>query len=360
MVVSALLARLVLEPLLEGQSPLLLFMVAVVLAALYGGLGPGLAATTLSGLAAAFFFFSPTMDLAVKETTGLVQLALFGALGVTFSLLSQRLQTARTRALSRLEALEESEERFRLLTETLEQRVAQRTAELEDANEALEAFGYSVSHDLRAPLRAMEGFAQALVEDYGDRLDDTGRGYVRRVAAAARSMDSLIHDLLSYSRLHRVDAELSAVSLSAVVERACEPLAADLQARGGAIRVEGPLPAVRAHPLMLGQVLGNLFANAVTFVAPGVPPCVRVWAESRGERVRLWIEDNGIGIAPEHHERIFQVFERLHGTESYPGTGIGLAIVRRGVERMGGAAGIESIPGDGTRFWIELPAASEP
>jgi signal transduction histidine kinase len=124
----------------------------------------------------------------------------------------------------------------------------------------------------------------------------------------------------------------------------------------------GPFPSVRAHRVLLGQALANLLSNAVKFVSPGVRPRVTVRAERRdgpGGRasVRLWVEDNGIGVAPEHQGRIFRVFERLHPASKYPGTGIGLAIVRRSIERLGGSSGVESEPGRGSRFWIELPAA---
>ena len=125
------------------------------------------------------------------------------------------------------------------------------------------------------------------------------------------------------------------------------------------VEVEGPLPPVIGHRPTLVQVVTNLLSNAVKFVPPGVPPKVRVRAERRGELVRLWVEDNGIGLAPEHRDRIFKVFERLHGEETYPGTGIGLAIVKKGVERTGGRAGVESDDGRGSRFWVELPRARE-
>ena len=118
--------------------------------------------------------------------------------------------------------------------------------------------------------------------------------------------------------------------------------------------MEGVLPAVLGHRATLGQVMGNLVSNAIKFVAPGVRPRVRIRAEESGDFFRLWVEDNGIGVALEHQERIFRIFERLHGVETYPGTGIGLAIVQKGVERLGGRVGLESAPGEGSRFWIEL------
>lgn len=239
----------------------------------------------------------------------------------------------------------------------LEARVAERTAQLRASNAELESFSYSVSHDLRAPLRAMQGFANALLEDYADRLDAAGQDYARRIATAAGRMDTLIQELLAYSRLGRTRITLGPVSLAAVVETAVAQCEAELDRTQAHLEVVAPLPEVIGHRSTLVQVVLNLLTNALKFVAPGVMPRVRVWAEPRGERVRLWVEDNGIGIAPEHQGQIFRVFERLHGIESYPGTGIGLAIVRRGVERMGGRTGVLSALGAGSRFWVELPRA---
>jgi len=273
----------------------------------------------------------------------------------------------------------------------LEQRVAARTAALQDANTELEAFAYSVSHDLRAPLRAMQGFAQALLEDYGNQLDSVGEDYARRIVAAASRMDTLINELLAYSRLSRTEISLQPISLQAAVAEALAQLEIEIQDKQAQVIVEEPLPEVLGHRTTLVQVLLNLLTNAIKFVHPGVQPQVRVWAEevttageageaggaggaegdvfsfprpspltprpSSSNWMRLWVEDNGIGIAPEHQQRIFRVFERLHGIETYAGTGIGLAIVRKGVERMGGHIGVESHVGQGSRFWIQLPKA---
>ena len=241
--------------------------------------------------------------------------------------------------------------------ERLEELVTARTAELQEANAELEAFAYSVSHDLRAPLRAMEGFGLALVDDYGDRLDDEGRDYARSIARAARKMDVLIRDLLAYSRVGRVEMHLAPTSLDDVVEESLMQLATEVQGGDADIRIDRPLPVVTTHHATLVQAVTNLLSNAVKFVAPGEQSRVRLWAERRQGGVRLWVEDHGIGIEPEHTERIFTVFERLHSIDAYPGTGIGLAIVRRGIERMGGRVGVESEPGKGSRFWLELPEA---
>ncbi len=252
----------------------------------------------------------------------------------------------------------------RALTNLLEdlqaanRKLASTTRQLEAANQELEAFAYSVSHDLRAPLRAMEGFAQALLEDYAADLDPTAQDYARRIVAAAERMNALIHDLLTYSRLGRQEMRLAPVPLDRVAEAVLEELAPEIQRRNARVVVEGPLPVVEAHETTLEQVLLNLVDNALKFVAPGVQPQVRLWAEAKDDGVRLWVEDNGIGVAPEHQERIFHIFERLHGREMYPGTGVGLAIVRRGAERMGGRAGVESEIGKGSRFWVQLRKGS--
>lgn len=231
--------------------------------------------------------------------------------------------------------------------------------ELIAANQELDSFSYSISHDLRAPLRAMQGFSEALLEDYGDRLDATGRDYAERILGAGRQMDTLVQDLLAYSRLVRAEITLVPVALESAVDEAIAPLELHVKERGGEIVVERPLGRVLAHRVVLGQIVTNLLANAVKFTKPGTPPQVRVHGERRGERRRLWVEDRGIGIAPQHQERVFRPFERLHGVQDYPGTGIGLAIVQKGASRLGGQAGVESEPGVGSRFWVELPAAAE-
>lgn len=239
----------------------------------------------------------------------------------------------------------------------LEEKVRQRTAELEDRNAVLEAFSYSVSHDLRGPLRTMRGFGQALLDEHADRLDETGRRHLDRIVEGGRRLDGLIQDLLAYSRISREELPLSAVDVAAVARAAMAELETDLRQRHAEVELGEPLPKVMGHRAALTQVFHNLIGNAVKFTPPDRAPRVRVSAEPAGPRVRVWVEDNGIGIALEHQERIFRVFERLHREEDYPGTGIGLAIVEKGVERMGGTVGVESRPGAGSRFWFELTAA---
>lgn len=246
-------------------------------------------------------------------------------------------------------------EQVRQHADQLEQHVAERTVQLTEANAALQSFAYSVAHDLRAPLRALQGFSQALLEDYAPQLDSVAHDYVQRIDRAAQRMDELMQDILNYCRLDSIDISAQPLDLEQVVDEVLSLQEEALRNSAAEVVVQRPLPRVLGHHAILVQVLTNLLSNAIKFVAPGVGPVLRFTAESRPGCVRLWLADNGLGIAAEHHARIFMIFERLHGVENYPGTGIGLAIVQKGVTRMGGRVGVESALHAGSRFWIELP-----
>jgi two-component system, OmpR family, sensor kinase len=272
-------------------------------------------------------------------------------------------------------ALRESEERLRRYATELEHRVAERTANLAQSIQSLEGVLYHVAHDLRAPLRSMASFTNILLEEYGPRLDARGHDYARRVSNAAQRMDRLVQDLLAFGRLAHVAVPVSRVNLEAEVNSVLSRFSEEIARRGATVEVRAPLPPVKANAGILAQALSNLLSNGLKFVPPETRPHLRIYAEQKiadvdnsggksggalpsGEAfVRLWIEDNGIGIAPEYHERIFRMFERLHAVDAYPGTGIGLAIVRKGLERMNGRVGVESSGSGGSRFWLDLPAA---
>jgi signal transduction histidine kinase len=203
-------------------------------------------------------------------------------------------------------------------------------------------------------LRAQQSFAQLLLDDYKDSIDETGREYVQRIIKSARRLDRLVEDLLTYSRLSRSDLRFEIVDLNKILADVQAQLTEEVRNQNGTISVAALHPVCGYEPT-LNLVITNLVANALKFVRPDVAPQIRVWSEEKGDCVRLWVEDNGIGIAGEHRDKIFGVFQRLHPMEKYPGTGIGLAIVEKGVERMAGRVGVESEVGKGSRFWIELP-----
>lgn len=236
--------------------------------------------------------------------------------------------------------------------------VAERTAELTATNKQLETFVYSIAHDLRAPLRSLQGFSTMIVEDE-DKLSATGKDYAQRIKNSATRMDALLGDLLAFARISKQSAEVSSTNLQSAIEHAVAEIDADLSEKNGRVVLVGMWPQVMAHEPTLVQVLINLLSNSLKFVPPDVSAYIRLRAEETGNFVRVWVEDNGIGIAPEHQHQIFKLFTRVHG-EKYPGTGVGLAIVEKGIERMGGRVGVESTAGNGARFWFELRKANGP
>lgn len=253
-------------------------------------------------------------------------------------------------------ARRQAEEQVKQLNRDLEKLVEERTRRLEQTVDDLDAFAYTVSHDLRAPLRGIEGFARILRDEHAEQLGERGRAYATRIYMAAERMDQLIQDLLAYSRLSRVDLDLKTVELETVIDQVLADHAAMISAEQATVVVERPMPAVRGARAVLIQIVANLLTNALKFVPRGRKPHVILRTQTRGERVCLYVEDEGIGIEDEFRSRIFNVFERLHGQEHYTGTGIGLAIVRKAAERLGGAAGVDPRDGGGSRFWVELAA----
>lgn len=240
----------------------------------------------------------------------------------------------------------------------LEERVQARTIALQTTLRELESFTYTISHDLRAPLRAMAGFSRMILEDFGANLGPAGCEYATKIFIAAKRMDALILDLLDYSRVTRQEVKIEPVDLEALVADVLRNMEPEIRERKAEIVVEKPLPGALGNSMMVGQTLTNLLSNAMKFIAPGVSPRIRIRGVRTGDGfVRIEVEDNGIGIEAQYLDRIFRIFERLNAAEEYPGTGIGLAIVRRAMERMGGRSGVDSEPGRGSRFWIELPSS---
>lgn len=243
------------------------------------------------------------------------------------------------------------------LRDELEARVAERTAQLAEAVRGLEAFSYSVSHDLRTPLRAISGFAQILARRHRDSLNDEGRHYMDNIVRASAQMGQLIEDLLAYSRLGRQAIRLEALALGELMAQALAQFAPRIAELDACVTVQAELPTVLGDETLLTQILLNLVDNALTYCRPGERPWLTIDCRIRGEEVVLLVQDRGIGIADEHFETIFGVFERLHTRDEYPGTGIGLATVKQAVERLGGKVWLESKLGEGSTFYVSLPAA---
>ena len=254
------------------------------------------------------------------------------------------------------EALREAQAALLTHAENLEKTVAERTALLKESNAELEAFSYSLAHDMGAPLRAIRNFTQLVVEDSRETLSPENADLLKKVLSATDRMRRLMHDVLAFSRVSREDLQFKVLEVeSLILDIVLEwP---ELQPPQAQVKIMSPLLPVVGQEASLTQCLTNLLGNAVKFVAPGVTPKVRISSELCGGQVRLWVEDNGIGIAPELQQTVFEAFRRVHKSEDYAGTGLGLAIVRKAVERMGGAVGVESAVGQGSRFWLQLPRA---
>jgi signal transduction histidine kinase len=270
--------------------------------------------------------------------------------------LNEKLHTEIAERKKTQHALQGAQELLADRADELERAVAERTRELIATTKQMEAFVYSIAHDLRAPLRSMQGFSTMLMEDEETILSNMGKEYAARIITSARQMDRLLADLLAFSRVAQHRVELTPINLSEVIATAVSLLESEINGKGARVEAPGPWPQVLAYEPTLIQVLINLIGNALKFTAPGVAPKVRVWAEEKGDVVRVWVEDNGIGISPNHQHQIFKLFTRING-EQFRGTGVGLAIVEKGVERMGGHTGVESEAGSGARFWFELRKA---
>lgn len=242
------------------------------------------------------------------------------------------------------------------LLEAKAQELQARNQELRRSNEELERFAYAASHDLRAPLRTIAGFSDLIRRKELERMSESGREYLDLIREAISQMDRLIDDLLEFSRANRVQMAFVAVDLEAVVTDARDGLRALIQQHHATIRT-GELPAVAGHAGLLTRLFQNLISNACKFARPGHPPEVDIRAEQTGDRVRVDVRDNGIGIASQYQDEIFQMFARLHSPDEYPGTGIGLALCARIVERHGGSIDVVSAEGEGATFRVWLPVA---
>jgi len=254
-----------------------------------------------------------------------------------------------------------AEEALRELNRELESRVRSRTAELEEAVREMESFSYSISHDLRAPLRAIAGYAKIIEEDYAAAIDVEGKRLLDRIAGGAIRMGELIDDLLDFSRIGRAELRRVPVDMAELAREALAEmpqLAESVSSGRVEVRIK-PLPAVRADRSLLRQVWSNLIGNALKYSRQRTQAVIEIGGTADGEEVRFYVRDNGIGFDMAYADKLFHVFQRLHRDPAFEGTGVGLAIVARIVQRHGGRVWAEGVPDEGAAFHFALPSGGD-
>jgi signal transduction histidine kinase len=328
-----------------SESSAGLYLAAALVSTWQGGLGPGLLAIVSTISLNLVFAHHRDLSLAVGAY-GYERIMLFTGVALVVTSLVDRVRR--------------NQQQLADLNAQLEDKVRQRTADLNDSNRQLEAFCYTLAHDLRAPLRAIEGFANLLMSDHGPKLDAETSVAVGRIRNSAERMGRLILDLLAYTDLSREDFQRTTVDLNIVARKILRVFSDEIERAGAEVSVELSVSHVMADPAGVERVLMNLVVNAFKFSSPDRRLCLRICSEKEPPNVRISVVDNGVGIDPRFRERIFGVFERLSPQDNPTGTGIGLAIVKRSVEKMGGNVGVESTLGKGSRFWFSLAAAPQP
>jgi signal transduction histidine kinase len=328
-----------------SESSAGLYLAAALVSTWLGGLGPGLTAIGFTIGLNLVFANHRDLSLAVGSY-GYERLALFTGVALVVTSLTDRIRR--------------HQHQLAELNAQLEVKVTQRTAALNESNRELQAFCYTLAHDLRAPLRAIEGFANLLISDRASKFDAETAAGIHRIRNSAERMGRLILDLLTYTDLSREDFQKTVVDLELITGKVLRIFAEEIENSQVEISVELSARYVLADPTGVERVLMHLVANALKFSSPERRLSVCICSEEEQPNVRISVVDNGIGIDPRYRERIFGVFERLSPQGDLAGTGIGLAIVKKSVEKMSGTVGVESVPGAGSRFWFRLTRAARP
>jgi len=341
------------------DAELPLFCLAIAVATWCAGRGPAVLAVVLATMCFNFFFTDPlyTFYISSKDIPFFLVFVAWAIVVAAFATLQRRIERDLREARDRLQA--EVEHRMHREEEVrrLNQELAHRAAELEVTNKELESFAYSVSHDLRAPLRHIGGYAELLQKQASSLLDDKSHRYVKTILESSKRMGALIDDLLAFSRIGRAEAKMTAVSLEQLVKEAVAEVAQETSGRDIDWKI-GAFPVCYGDRSMLKLVLINLIANAVKFTRARTRAEIEIGCVDRtGNEVELYVRDNGAGFDMQYANKLFGVFQRLHPTEEFEGTGIGLATAQRIVHRHGGKIRAEGAVDQGATFYFSLPRA---
>lgn len=377
--VATLLVRLGLTESFGVSLSLIIFMVPISLSAYVAGLGPGLVSTLVAAVSADYFLIPPTYSFKIEKLSHLVQIVALIGVGAFVSVLTEFLHRSRwqlrlvhdqleQRVEERTEELKETvaqlanevsnrklaEQELAKLNKELDQRIKERTAELEFANRELEAFSSSVAHDLKTPVHAIEGFSRILMRKYSATLESEPLRMLNIICSNTKRVSQMINDLLAFSRTSRKKVRKAEINLYAMTTRVFEQLRHQTPERDIKITL-GELPPAIGDPSLIEQVMVNLLANAIKFTSSRKTTVIEVGGRTEGQETIYYVKDNGVGFNEQYAHNLYGVFQQLHTYDDYGGSGVGLSIVKRIIERHGGRVWAEGKVDQGATFYFTLP-----
>jgi signal transduction histidine kinase len=357
-VAAALYGSLAFDRLGVRNMEFALFLFAIASTIWYPRLGPAVLAVVLSGVAFNYYFVAPRYTLAVEPADApyLAAFVLFALMVTGFGVVRRRAEQELIRSRDQIRTEMAERQKGEEQVRTLNQQLRRKTADLEVANRELEAFAYSTSHDLRAPVRHMLGFAELLQRQADSTLDEKSRRYLSTILDAAKRMGVLIDDLLAFSRIGRAESHETSVDLAPLVKEVIEQMAPDTTGRNIAWHI-GTLPVLYGDHSMLRLVFVNLIANAIKFTRPRQNAEIEIGSLQDDRGLVVFVKDNGVGFDMQYANKLFGVFQRLHGTEEFEGTGIGLATAQRIIHRHGGVMWAEGAVNGGATLFLAVPTA---